>query len=119
MSVEASLFTVLGPLVGNRVFPDNAPLTTTKPYIVYQQIGGKVIVPLGKDIPDKQNARMQIMCWATTRLASKALSLQVEDALRTSAVFLSANPEAACVAVNEPDLGIYGSAQDFTIWYAR
>lgn len=119
MSVEATLFSVLGPLVGNRVFPDTAPLNTTKPYITYQQVGGSVIVPLGKDIPDKQNARMQIMCWAGTRLASKALSLQVEDALRTDTTFMSANPEAACVAISEPDLGIYGSSQDFSIWYTR
>ena len=119
MSVEAKLFTVLGPLVSNRVFPDTAPLSTTKPYIVYQRIGGRVITPLGKDVPDKQNARVQIMCWATTRLAASALALQVEDAIRTSAEFVAANPESAPVAVHEEDLNLYGSMQDFTIWWQR
>jgi hypothetical protein len=119
MSVEADIFTVLGPLVSNRVYPDTAPLNTTKPYIVYQRIGGRVITPLGKDIPDKQNARVQVMCWAATRLGSSNLALQVEDTMRTSEVFVACSPESAPVSMNEPDLGIYGAAQDFTIWYSR
>jgi hypothetical protein len=119
MSVEAEIFTVLGPLVGNRVYPDTAPLNTPKPYIVYQRIGGRVITPLGRDIPDKQNARVQVTCWSATRLASSALALQIEDLLRTTAVFVACSPESAPVSMNEPDMGLYGAAQDFTVWSQR
>lgn len=119
MSVETKLFTALGSLVGNRVFPDTAPLNTQRPYIVYQRIGGSVITPLGKDIPDKQNARVQILCWTGTRLVTSALALQIEDTLRTSAEFVAANPESAPVAIHEEDLGLYGSMQDFTVWWQR
>jgi hypothetical protein len=119
MSVEAEIFTVLGPLVDNRVYPDTAPLNTPKPYIVYQRIGGRVITPLGRDIPDKQNARVQVTCWSATRLASSALALQIEDLMRTTEVFVACSPESAPVSMNEPDMGLYGAAQDFTVWSQR
>ncbi len=39
MTVEADIFNALSPLVGGRVFPDDAPFDTVKPYITEQQIG--------------------------------------------------------------------------------
>jgi len=118
MSLEAKLYTLLSPLVGGRVFPDAAPFDTQRPYITYQQIGGRVITPLNKSIPNVQNAGVQINCWDNTRIASKTLALLIEDAMRTTDVF-QATPESAPHANHEEDLGLYGFDQDFSVWYER
>ena len=116
--LEQTLFTILGPLVGNRVFPDTAPFTTPKPYITYQQVGGDLIKPLGKSVPDKQNALVQINVWEDTRVKAKELALDIEDAIRTSELF-NGQPDSGIIATNEPDLKLYGTRQDFSIWYSR
>ncbi len=101
-----------------RVHPDDAPAGSLRPYILYSQIGGRVINPLGNDIPDQRNARMQIEVWADSRGDASALMLAIEDALRTTYVF-RARPEAGMLADRDVDLGLYGALQDFSIWAAR
>ena len=41
MTVEADIFNLLTGLVAGRVYPDLAPLGAARPYITYQQIGGR------------------------------------------------------------------------------
>lgn len=115
MSIEASVYGALLPLVGGRVFPDIAPEGTQKPFITWQQIGGNVINPLSNDAPGKRNAFMQVNVWATSRLAAVNLSLSVEDALRG----IGARPQAAVVSIYEPDTALYGTIQEFSIWSDR
>jgi hypothetical protein len=47
------------------------------------------------------------------------LALQIEDVMRTTEVFVACSPESAPVSMNEPDMGLYGAAQDFTVWSQR
>lgn len=118
MTVEASLYALLAPLCSNRVFPDVAPTSTTRPYITYQQIGGQSPWFLGRALPSKHNAVVQVNVWASTRIAAAALALQVEYTLVAATAF-DAEPIGALVSDYDEDLGLYGTRQDFSIWANR
>ena len=118
MTVEASIVALLSPLVDGRVFSDVAPFETPRPYATYQQVGGHVITLVAKEVPSKQNGFFQVTVWADKRSEAAAVALQIEAALITATAF-SAKPMAAPIARNEPDLKLYGSQQDFSIWSDR
>lgn len=118
MSIEASVYSLLSPLVGARVYPDIAPNGAERPFITYQQIGGQALNPLSNAPPGKHNALMQINVWADTRLQASTLALEVEDAMRTADQF-AARPQMAFISTYEPDTKLYGAIQDFSIWSDR
>ena len=118
MTVESSIYNALKGLVGNRVFPDVAPLATVKPFITYIQIGGEAVSFLERAVPSKQNGSFQIDCYADTRAATAALALQVESAMVTATTFQS-KPVAAPSARYDSDMLIYSSTQDFSVWSDR
>ncbi len=118
MSLEVDLFNTLKVLCP-RVYPDIAPANTQSPYITWQQFGGNVIKPLANDLPNKRNAFIQVNIWAGTRLAANTLALQAEELLVQSNLF-QARPQAALMALPfEDDTGLYGCAQDYSIWALR
>lgn len=114
MSLESDLFAVLGPLVGNRAYPDFSIRPTT-PYITYDQAGGRAINFLEAGVIGRRNARIQINCWASTRLAANQLARDVEDALMASD--LKAYVLGAFSVTSNSDLNLYGTRQDFSVWY--
>lgn len=118
MSAEATVFTVLTSLVSGRVYPDVAPEGSALPRIVYQQVGGVAEVFTEGALPDKENGRMQIACWATTRAAAVALAQQVEATLVATTAF-QAEPLGARSSVYEEDTKLFGARQDFSIWSTR
>lgn len=118
MTVETDIFDTLGPLVDDRVFPDDAPLNVARPFITYQQVGGEAVTFLENTLPSKKNGRFQINSWATTRVASAALARQAEAAMNAATVF-QARPLGDLIAIHNPDFDLYGSSQDFTVWSDR
>lgn len=118
MTVESEIVATLGPLVGGRVFPDDAPFGTARPYITYQQIGGLPIVYTSNDIPDGKVGYFQFNTWAASRMSAAALQLDIESALLQASAF-SATVNSGPIATREPDLGLYGTIQDFSIWSPR
>lgn len=116
MSLESDLFDVLGPLVSNRVYPDFAKLGVATPYIAYTQAGGRAINFLESGVIGKRNARIQINCWASTRLAANQLARDAEDALMLSG--LKAYVIGALSVTSNSDLGLYGTRQDVSVWYS-
>lgn len=118
MTFETALFQLLGPLAGNRVFPDIAPFDTPVPYVTWQKIGGRSINYTGNDIPTAQHSLVQINVWSDDRLAANTLASQIEDVLRM-ATAITARPEAETIATHDPDLQRYGTIQDFSIWSPR
>lgn len=116
MSLESSIFDALKSLVSNRVYQDVGPLGAVRPYITYQQVGGVAVNLLEAAHPGKRNARMQINCWATTRLAASNLGRSAESALVTTAA-LATSVIGAAVSVFEEDTQLYGTRQDFSVWY--
>ena len=118
MSAEAALFPLLTGLVSGRIYPDVALSGAGLPRIVYQQVGGKTINYTEGTLPDKENARMQIVCWAATRLAAISLMKQVEAAILAAPV-IQAEAIGARISGFEQDTNLYSSQQDFSIWTAR
>ena len=118
MSAEAALVPLLTGLVSGRVYPDVAPSGAGLPRIVYQQVGGKTINYTEGTLPEKENARMQVVCWASTRMAAINLMKQVEAAI-LSAPVIQAEALGARISGYEQDTNLFSSMQDFSIWTAR
>lgn len=120
MTFEADLFTLLktaAPALGTRVFPDFAPVTTQRPYVTYQGIGGQVLNMVANVAPGVRNAMVQITVWSDTRKEALDISRAIESAICTTNVFKSARPVAAAVADYDAEIPVYGARQDFTIWH--
>ena len=118
MSAEAAIVPLLTGLVSGRIYPDVAPSGALLPRIVYQQVGGKTINYTEGTLPDKENARMQVVCWAATRLAAINLMKQTEAAILAAPV-IQAEAIGARVSGHEQDTNLYSSQQDFSIWTTR
>ena len=118
MTSEADIFTALKTLVADRVYPDLAPIGTARPFIVYAQVGGEALAFLENTLPDKKNGRFQIDVFADSRSACEAVALQVETAMTAAAAF-QARAIGAPVSGYEPDVLIFSSMQDFSIWSTR
>jgi len=118
MSAEDTIHNLLSSLVDGRVWPDVAREKSALPRIVYQQVGGQGLSFMDGTLPSKENGRMQIACWATTRAAAIALAKQVEVAVCGSAA-LQAIPLGARASDWEQDTGFYACRQDFSLWPDR
>ena len=118
MSAEAALVPLLTGLVAGRIYPDVAPSGAGLPRIVYQQVGGQATSYLEGALPDKENARMQVVCWASTRMAAISLMKQVEAAILAAPV-IQAEAIGARISGYEQDTNLFSSMQDFSIWTAR
>lgn len=115
MSLEASLFALLGPLVSGNAFPDVTPEPPPFPCIVYQQVGGKAFDYVEKTLPENDNARVQVLVWAKTRLEASTISRAARAAIIGST--LDARTVAAPIAQYHEYLALFGARQDFDINY--
>ena len=115
MSIESQIFAALKGLVANRVYPDLAPDAAVRPYIVYQQVGGKAVNFISQAAPSKRNARVQVAVWGDTRASVSLVAGQVEDALRADSG-LQTTVLGAAVSDYEADTKLRGSRQDFSVW---
>jgi Protein of unknown function (DUF3168) len=118
MTVEADIFTALKGLVGNRCYPDVAPISTVKPYITYTQIGGEAISYTDDLLPDHKHGRFQVNVWAGTRASASSIILQVESAMVLAQAF-QARPIGAPSSDYDHDMQTYGSMQDFNVTSTR
>ncbi|RLK45948.1 DUF3168 domain-containing protein [Cupriavidus plantarum] len=114
MSIEADLATTIGPLVGDRVFPDDAPEDTPLPYATYQQIGGQPLNYL-EGVPTEELGRFQINVWGDDREAVNALLRQIRGVLCVAPMW--ATVMTGLVARKEPLTKLYGAQQDFSILF--
>ncbi len=100
------------------MFPDTAPLTTTRPYITYTQIGGEALTYFEAAVPSKQNGRFQVNVWGDTRSQCSALTPQIEPALVT-ATPLPAQPIGPPTTNYAHDMLLSGSTPDFATGSVR
>jgi hypothetical protein len=120
MSIETSIRAAIINLAPNRVFPDFAPPAilaeaSPAPFITYQVIGGR-----GRSTIQKADSikiyRVQVNCFAKTRILCSNLAVLVESTLHTASGFKA-------VSLNEPistfedEVGLFGCIQDFSIHY--
>lgn len=113
-TVESIVDAALVALAGGRVYPDVAPAGAPTPYIVYQSVGG-VDETTFDGTDTLQNSRMQVAVWSATRAEAASIIKQVRAALTAEPV--AGVPIGAPVSVYEDGTKLYGSRQDFSIWY--
>ena len=120
MSIETDIRSTILSLAPNRVFPDFAPTTVLAeanpaPFVTYQVIGG-----IGRrriDAPDTLKMyRVQLNCYAKTRIVCSNLSLLVESSLNNASLFKAVALEQP-ISTYEDEVGLYGCRQDFSIHY--
>lgn len=114
MGIEAQIKTALSGLAGGRIYPDVPPDGATFPLVIYQQVGGAALNTLECDVPGTENARIQVVVWAKTRIAASELARDVRDALT---VTLKAYTYAAPVSLYDDTLKLYGSRADYSLWF--
>jgi hypothetical protein len=115
MTFEADLFTVLKSAdlaLSTRVYPDFAPVSTARPYVTYQQIGGPTINQLSNVGTGVRLPEIQVNVWADTRLQSLSIARSIEAAMRAATAFFAA-PIGEPVADYDADIPVYGTRQDF------
>lgn len=117
MSLEAALRNVL-EAVCPAAFPDEAPPLEPLPYVVWQQIGGRVVPYVDDSVPDAENSFVQVTAWARTRLEANALMRRIEVAMIVATAF-TARPMSAMSAAPSDDETLRGAMQDFDVWIRR
>ncbi len=115
MSIEAQVFAALSGLVAGRALPDFAPSGTALPFITYQAVGGTPVNYIDPALPDRENTRLQVNVWASTRSAASALGKQVEIAMRL-ATGLQVEVLTGRIATYDDETECRGTMQDFSIW---
>jgi hypothetical protein len=113
-TAESVTYAAIKVLANGRVYPDVAPAGVAKPYLTYQSVGG-VDETTFDGADTLQNSRMQVSVWSTSRIEAATIIQQVRAALTAAPV--SGTPIGAPVSVYEDDTKLYGSQQDFSIWY--
>jgi hypothetical protein len=116
VSLESSIHAALTALVAGRCYPDVAPNGAGRPYIVFQQVGGTATNFIEGTMPSLRNARIQVSCWATTRVAAANLARSAEEAMVTNTT-VRAFVIGAMVADYEAETLLYGTRQDFSLAY--
>lgn len=117
MSLESDLTARL-QTVCPRVYPDFAPVSTPRPYVTYQRIGGEPVNYIENTVPAQRHTVVQVNVWADTRLSATTLIGQIEDALRTASAF-TARPQSAAMDDFDADVPVYSTLMDFDIWATR
>ncbi|OZI31735.1 hypothetical protein CAL29_28085 [Bordetella genomosp. 10] len=114
--LENLMVDIVGPLVGGRVFPDSAAGDTKLPFVIYQKVGGVDPVFLDGTLPDKENARVQVVVWARKRTEASTLMRQIKETLCGAPTL--AQPAGPAVSRSDDVTKFLGSQQDFSIWYS-
>lgn len=114
MTVEAKLHSLLNGLVSGRCYPDTTPAKPEFPCITYQVTGGQTIDYLERKLPDTEHYRVQVNCWARSRVATRALALEVRRIIiEEGQAFVSAQTMGQAISQYEEALKLYGTQQDF------
>lgn len=104
-----------------RVYADVAPISTARPYVTYQAIGGRPLRWLNGTPSDRRHTIVQVNVWADSRAGALELVRQIETALCDGAAPFIARPEGEPVSDVADDIvpARYGSIQDFSIYSLR
>lgn len=112
---------LVAALAGPDVYWDTTPETYRvgdNGVVILQQVGGKAYQFVEKDggAPSHKHARVQATSWCKSRFQAAPLARQIEDVINASP-FVS-EPIGAPTGVTEEGLGLFGSQQQFGVWFA-
>lgn len=95
-----------------RVYPDQAPMETPLPYIVFTAVGGQPVSTLAGDNPI--NVRMQFNVWSESRLEANDLMAKIGKIV-TAEPFRAVS-QGMPVVDHDDRTKDYGARQDFSFW---
>jgi hypothetical protein len=96
-----------------RIYPQVAPDSPIKPYIVYQRVSSNSENVLsGKTT--LINTRLQIDCYASTYVEAQALAAQVDALMDGWSVQNVSNPAQDAF---EPDVRLHRVILDYSVWH--
>jgi len=116
MSIESDLYAALAPLVAGRVYPLRADPETARPFITYQQVGGRSVAFLESGVVGKRNGRFQFNAWAEDFQEVANLMRSISDTLVANTT-LRAFPLGEPVTTFEDEVALFGAQLDFSIWF--
>lgn len=112
--IEPEIVAALSPLFGGRVYADTAPADATRPFCIYQQVGGRPVVTFCGGRANRENGRYQVWVWAATRSDASTLMRSVAQELMSSPIM--AVPLDELTGDYDEITRTYGARQDFSIW---
>jgi hypothetical protein len=115
MATEAEAIAVVADLVDGHCFPDTAPPKTPRPYVTYQNVGGRPINPTNGSDPATEFARLQFNAWADTRAAANALIRAAVAALRASPI--NGQPVGGLIGRYDEIGKLRGAQQDIEFFF--
>ena len=101
-----------------RVSPMVAPLSTARPFITYQLIGGQALRYVENTTAAQRWTLVQINVWSDTHAQALTLIRSIEDAMCASSAF-TAKPEGEPIGTHDNELKLYGFNQDFSVLAPR
>ena len=124
MTFEAALKTHLqtdasiSALVADRIHPMLLPQGSALPAMTYQEVADEPQTDLSGTDGDMVRYRTQIICWAASYTAAKALAELVRARLQTAASTFKAVPLPSGQDVYEDSTKRFGFYRDFSFWYS-
>lgn len=113
MTPEAAFVSIARTLCP-RVHPLTAPLSTLKPFITYQLIGGMPLRYTDGTAAPQRHAMVQANVWADTLAEALTLARSLEAALCAD-VSIQASPMGEVITQDDDQLDVFGTIQDFSI----
>lgn len=115
MSLETDLQALLVALCP-RVFQTVAVGTPSRPYVVWQAIGGKTLRYVDSTAADKRNTLLQVSVWADKPSDARTLIRAIEDALCAAMV---CDVQGEALASFDEETKFYGVVQRYSITAPR
>lgn len=100
-------------LVSTRIYEDVAPQNVSRPYVVWQEIGGSAENYLS-ETPGIDYARIQIDCYAESKSLVRAIAIAVRDALDLQGYQIG-NPRSDFSASTK----LFSVSMDYSFWVTR
>lgn len=119
MSLETDFVAVLQTQCP-RVFPAEAPVNTTRPFVTWEHIGGDPLRYMDNTAAAQRLALLQVNSYASTKAETIALAKAIEDALCASST-VTARPNGGMRGDHSSDVepALYWALQDFEVLGAR
>lgn len=106
----AGVTAIVGASPATRIWPDEAPNGAETPLIVFERADSDPIYTLNNTLATTR-VRINISCWADTRLAAEALGDAVATAMLAATV-----PVAERDGAFNSDMQAYAAVVGFDIW---
>lgn len=122
-AIQQAIFSALAgysgvsDLAGARVYPDEAPASPAKPYLVWDEISDNEENDLSgsAETGGKHNYRIQITSWDVDQTKAREMNKQVKLAMLSASGFKSLHLDTRSLG-RDQDTKLYGMQSDFSVW---